>query len=134
MKRALYWALTIAWMGLIFALSAQPQLPEVGEEDSFWNTFAHKGAHIVVFAVLAGLYYRLLGIYLPLAKQELGGLALCAAVLYGLVDELHQMYVPGRTGRLPDVVVDAVGAALAIAGMMRLETHQRLSRRLASAR
>jgi VanZ family protein len=31
-------------------------------------------------------------------------------------DELHQMFVPGRTSDRYDVVADAVGATIAVAG------------------
>ena len=36
------------------------------------------------------------------------------ASLYGVVDELHQSYVPGRMCSFADFASDAVGAALAI--------------------
>jgi VanZ family protein len=41
-------------------------------------------------------------------------LVLLAAVLYGVSDEWHQAYVPGRTADWQDVVADAIGAALAV--------------------
>ena len=36
------------------------------------------------------------------------------ATLYGVTDEWHQMYVPGRTSELRDLVNDAVGALAAV--------------------
>ncbi|UYJ41604.1 MAG: VanZ family protein [Lachnospiraceae bacterium] len=33
------------------------------------------------------------------------------AVLYACTDEYHQLFVPGRSGQLRDVMIDAVGAA-----------------------
>jgi len=36
-------------------------------------------------------------------------------VLYALTDEWHQSFVPDRTGRLDDVVTDAVGALIGLA-------------------
>ena len=41
------------------------------------------------------------------------GVAIAAwlvATLYGVTDEWHQMYVPGRTSELRDLVNDAAGA------------------------
>lgn len=32
-------------------------------------------------------------------------------MLYACTDEYHQLFVPGRSGQLRDVMIDAVGAA-----------------------
>jgi VanZ family protein len=37
------------------------------------------------------------------------------SVAYGIVDEVHQSFVPGRVCSVVDVLSDAFGAALAIA-------------------
>jgi len=37
-----------------------------------------------------------------------------AASLYGVLDEFHQSYVPGRSSTVSDVLADAAGAAVAI--------------------
>jgi VanZ family protein len=37
------------------------------------------------------------------------------AVLYGVSDEIHQSFVPDRTGRPSDVLIDAIGAAIGVA-------------------
>ena len=45
------------------------------------------------------------------------GVALAAwliATLYGVTDEWHQLYVPGRTSELRDLVNDAAGALAAL--------------------
>ena len=50
--------------------------------------------------------------------RELRGGPTVAAFLvtagYGVVDELHQFYVPGRIASVGDWIADALGAALAI--------------------
>jgi len=43
------------------------------------------------------------------------------SVLYGVSDEIHQIYVPGRTPDSLDVVADAVGAALGVAALASLK-------------
>jgi VanZ family protein len=45
------------------------------------------------------------------------GLALALVFLYAASDELHQVFVPGRTGQISDVVVDVAGA---VAGLTLL--------------
>ena len=47
-------------------------------------------------------------------------LAVVFSVGYGVMDELHQSMVPGRTASLSDVVVDAVGAVAAVAAVQVL--------------
>ena len=39
-------------------------------------------------------------------------LATAVATLYGVTDELHQWFVPGRTAEWSDLVADATGAAV----------------------
>ncbi|MCD4821474.1 MAG: VanZ family protein [Methanococcoides sp.] len=39
--------------------------------------------------------------------------AIFIGIAYGITDELHQMYVPGRTSSFDDIVADGMGIALA---------------------
>jgi len=47
------------------------------------------------------------------------------SALYAASDEFHQTFVPGRAGRLLDVVVDWLGAGLALLLAMRLAGERR---------
>lgn len=65
--------------------------------------------------------YGLLALLLLWALPERGlgtrrsyALAATLAVLYGLSDEFHQAFVPGRNATAFDVVIDALGALLAL--------------------
>lgn len=69
--------------------------------------------HLVNFAVLAFLLARALIWKAPL-KHELLFLAFILAWLYGLSDEIHQIFVPARTFQVLDLFVDGVGAALGV--------------------
>ncbi|MCP4425990.1 MAG: VanZ family protein, partial [Chloroflexi bacterium] len=40
--------------------------------------------------------------------------AFIITVLYAVSDEFHQTFVPGRGGRLPDVLIDALGGLTAL--------------------
>ena len=122
-RRALAWLAVVAWMGLIFYLSSQPVLPE--HPSGAVDYVSKKAAHLMVYAVLAALWWR------ALAREGLSpgwafALALAASVLYGLSDELHQTFVPGREGRLTDVGYDLLGAALALAILGRWRGLRRL--------
>lgn len=108
---AWYWLPPLAWMGLIFFLSAQPQLPSPPEP--VLDLILKKGAHFGVYAVLAFLWWRALSRTRMSGRAALG-LALVITLAYSLSDEVHQSFVPGRRPALFDVLIDAVGAAAAL--------------------
>jgi VanZ family protein len=97
------WPLVVAWMGLIFYLSAQPDLPNPGR--GRLAELLSMGAHAAVFGVLALLWARALG-------HRSRGLLLpfVLTVLYALSDEFHQAFVPGRTPDPIDLLCDGLGA------------------------
>lgn len=34
--------------------------------------------------------------------------------LYGITDEIHQLFVPGRSGQVKDVIIDGAGSIVGI--------------------
>ena len=44
------------------------------------------------------------------------GLTLLLTTLYGVTDEVHQMFVPGRSTDAYDVAADAAGAVVGLVG------------------
>ena len=51
-------------------------------------------------------------------------LAILASTLYACTDELHQLFVPGRTGQIFDVFVDTLGATfgcLLVLGVLKIK-------------
>ena len=51
-------------------------------------------------------------------------LAILASALYACTDELHQLFVPGRTGQIFDVFVDTLGATfgcLLVLGILKIK-------------
>ena len=98
-------------MGFIFWLSAQPDLPRAPEP--WLDRVVKKAGHVALYGVLAWLYLGALrGDAPPSDRARL--LAFGLAVLYAVTDEVHQSFVPGRTPSPWDVVIDGVGAALAV--------------------
>jgi VanZ family protein len=67
---------------------------------------------MAVFGVLALLLWLAIGSTTAGARAPLLALALAAA--YAVTDELHQGFVPGRHPSVVDVVIDAIGAAIAV--------------------
>ena len=91
----------VALMGLIFFLSAQPDLSAgVGWMDHVGS----KVAHFVEFALLFWLLLRALEFRLP-------WLAAAITVLYAASDEYHQRFVTGRHSDPVDFLVDCTGVA-----------------------
>ncbi len=108
----LRWLPALAWMGVIFYLSARPDLPSPPEP--WLDMLLEKAGHAAVYGVLAWLYlYALRGDRPATDRLRLLSLALAAA--YGLSDEFHQAFVPGRDPSVADLLTDVVGAALALA-------------------
>jgi len=108
-KQWMIWLAPWVWMGVIFYLSSQSTLPSAPEP--WLDLLLKKGAHMVVYAILAFLWERALrsgGMSTSRARM----VAFVLTVVYAGLDEYHQHFVPGRTSRLWDVLIDALGAAL----------------------
>ena len=68
-----------------------------------------KGAHFSEYALMGFLWY------LWLHRVKLAPLiAFTATVLYSASDEFHQLFVPGRSGEIRDILVDSSGAVCGI--------------------
>lgn len=69
-------------------------------------------AHAAAYAVLGAATLRgLAGARRAGATARTALLAAVLAAAYGMADEFHQSFVPGRTAELRDVLADALGAA-----------------------
>jgi VanZ family protein len=108
------WLPPIAVMGLIFFLSAQPDLSSgLGS----WDLVLRKLAHATVFGVLCLLWCRALRTTAPDARAFTAAWLLTLA--YAVSDEWHQTFVTGRHGAPVDVLIDAAGATIAVVYAMR---------------
>jgi len=133
MKRSLWpWLAALVWMGLIFMASAQPDLPSPDTPGSPLDTVMKKAGHVLSYGILACLYHRALGQALRVSTT-LRILCVGLAMAYGLTDEFHQTFVPGRHGQLVDVAIDGVGASLAMLLTWWLERRRTRSRQTAEA-
>ncbi|MCP4541080.1 MAG: hypothetical protein GY832_28430 [Chloroflexi bacterium] len=109
-----YWLPPLAWMGLIFFFSAQPDLPHA--PGPWLDTLLKKAGHAVAYGVLAWFYLQVLCQYFRDAptRTALRVVSVGLAVIYALSDEYHQTLVPGRNGNLFDVAIDGAGACAAM--------------------
>lgn len=102
--RPLWAAAAVGWMAVIFALSSIPG-PAFPESVDFLSRFATV-AHFLLYAVLGLLVIRALG------RTEIRALTLAVIIasLYGVSDEIHQIFVPGRSPDVVDWLADTLGA------------------------
>ena len=104
------WLPIVAWAGLIFFLSAQPNLRFVPDEGM--DFFVRKVGHMGVFGILALLAWRALVGTTAWPRPALWAFVSTAA--YATTDELHQAFVAGRHASGVDVGIDTTGALIAL--------------------
>ena len=114
-------------MGVIFFFSSQPG--EDSDEVStgllsllfgqgldfalLWNALARKVAHMLEFGALAAPVTVFFGTF-PLNRAAAFCWPVAFCVLYAITDELHQLFVPGRSCEAADVLVDSIGVLLSV--------------------
>ena len=106
MKLAGLWGPVVAYMALIFLLSAQPQPPLPPQiTDKQGHSIGYFGLAVTVSRAVAGGLVS--GTTLPVAAA-----AWTIATAYAATDEWHQSFVPGRSADVHDWYADAAGALL----------------------
>ena len=135
MKLLRYWGPLAVWLAAIFYFSTDAMsaprtsrfveplilwlLPDATPETVYaLHVVVRKCGHLAEYALLGLLAFR--AVRSGAAERFRATWAVWAfsiAVGYAVVDELHQSFVSSRSGNLGDVVVDAAGAALALAAL-----------------
>lgn len=103
--------------GASFVFSSRSTLPDLPGLST--DATAVVG-HVALFALLAAAVWTALVAWRVPRRPRLA-VAFIATIGYGMVDELHQHFVPGRTASLPDLGVDAVAAGTVLLILWRLE-------------
>ncbi len=113
-KVVILWFITVGYMSAIFCLSSQnfhvPDLP----------TNSDKFIHACIYSPLAFLLYLSLS-KSGIRKYLFAGAFLLAGI-YGITDEFHQSFVPGRNASIGDAVADLTGAFLGSIGASFFKT------------
>lgn len=127
-RKAFATILTVGWMGLIFYLSHQPASVSSELSGSFVDVvvpiisllplaidsevihfYLRKSAHFIAYFTLGFLVLHTIRLFNGMRVRS-GVLALLIAVLYAISDEVHQLFIPGRSGEVGDVVIDSAGS------------------------
>lgn len=146
-SKIISWLAVILWMGLIFYLSHQPasvsseissglltyimdfienRTPFVMADNETVHYFFRKGAHFSAYFMLGILSLIALEKNYPHPmKAGIGAFLIC--VLYAMSDEVHQLFIPGRSGEVKDVLIDGTGSFVGISVYLLVN---RLVRRL----
>ena len=102
-----YWLPPVIWMGLIFYMSSQKSITITTNVTTDFVTF--KTLHVIEYAFLFFLLYRAFQSVKYLQVHLCGLCAFFITIFYSISDELHQLSIPTRQGRLRDVLFDIVG-------------------------
>lgn len=152
LKPALSWLAVLLCMLSIYILSAQPaslsngnskgivtrvvettvKLTKAGiTEPEKWklidsiNSVAREYMHGVVFLVLGLLAQNAVNKSGARGMKAVAiSLAIC--VIYGITDEIHQLFVPGRAFQVSDLAMDAIGSIIGIAAVWSLYNRVRI--------
>ena len=133
-RKILSWTAVILWMALIFYLSHQPAAdsnelstgiteviiqtiekvaPNMELDIRSLNHIVRKNAHFFAYLVLGVLVINALRVNGVKGYRSIA-LALGICILYAISDEVHQLFIPGRSCEVRDVIIDAAGASVGI--------------------
>jgi len=115
MKRKYYIILSLSYAALIFILSSISQPPSYIEETGF-----DKIQHVIEYSVLG---FFVLGSFVDRNNVKIILLVSIICSLYGITDEIHQFFVPGRYFSVLDMVANSVGA---VVGILTLRYYKKL--------
>ncbi len=105
----LYWVLGVSYMALLFFLSSQGShsLPQLAHGTD-------KLVHLLAYIPLAAFFYH--AFHKSGIRKYKFIMVFLIVCLYGLSDEIHQYFVPGRDASFGDVVADSLGALIGLTG------------------
>ena len=98
-------------MAMLFVFSSFSKLPTPPGGLSFYH------AHIAAYAGLGALSTRAAAKGLHQVSFRAALVAILISSLYGVTDEYHQLFVPGRTFDVLDMAADAFGSVVGAGAM-----------------
>ena len=126
------WVPAILWMGCIFFLSHQLAqassslsggvmdwiISFIPSTTSIHMDVLHiiirKGAHFGAYFILA--VFVIFALKQQVRNVRSYGIAFIICFLFAASDEFHQLFIPGRSGEIKDVLLDSSGSLLGLVG------------------
>ncbi len=112
------WSAVAAWMGLIFYISQNSSPESIGSASKFLGIFPKWSIqwifHRTAFGILTGLTYLAISSTFTWRWPVVVGTAFGVAMVYGVIDEVHQSFVSGRTASIEDIGRDAIGGLMTV--------------------
>lgn len=144
-KKSMKIFLLIGWMIIIFLFSHQPA--EVSNQNNEFVVYLfdllgidlhsafgeivdyiiRKAAHFSEYFILYILFYNVFKEHKSFTRSLI--YSLIGVFLYACTDEFHQLFVPGRTGKPGDVIIDTAGGLTALAVIYIVNILKKGSRR-----
>ena len=142
-KQSLSWFAVLLCMVVIYLLSAQPASLSNGNSKVIVTRMVDTTVNITKAEIaepekvklidrinaiareyMHGVVFLALGLLTQNASTQSGAkgrkaivISLAICLLYGITDEIHQLFVPGRAFQISDLVMDAIGSIIGIVSM-----------------
>jgi VanZ family protein len=124
----LNWLPVVMCMGLIAYLSSQPRLPQPISASTTRGELTRQTIHMIEYAALTILTWRALAggdrkgrdgetrgkAHRPPHILNVVIVSLAIVLIYAMLDEWHQHFIPNRDSSLADVAADGAGAGIVI--------------------
>lgn len=136
MKKIIYLILIILWMSIIFIYSNFKGVESTAQSDGIINStirrvvnlfdleeetkdkiidystlIVRKIAHVSEYFILSILVYLYINEYNIIYSKKIY-ITILICFIYAISDEVHQLFIVGRSGNIIDVIIDTLGAYL----------------------
>lgn len=138
MKLQYRYGLLVVWMIVIFLLSNEVAdtssvrsgvivdllVQSVSWSEGLLTFLTRKAAHIFVYFVLGILMLNAVRHHVPLRRAV--WMSIVFVLAYAVFDEIHQLFVPGRSGEIRDVLIDTIAGTVGVGIMYFI--HRRITK------
>lgn len=128
--RVIILLLIILWMLAVFGFSNQNgeqssnlsreiarKIVKMEEQIDLIEPYIRKLAHLSEYA-LGGMLFLGMALTFQISDKKRMLYSFLIGIEYAIIDEVHQLFIDGRAGKVTDVLIDSVGVALGICTLM----------------